>query len=71
VELPKWLRLKETKKAKLSPGETQNLILQVQDPLQQVTTGLIAVITEAGRGQAQLNLCNNALWDRERADCAE
>jgi molecular chaperone DnaK (HSP70) len=54
VELPKWLRLKETKKAKLSPGETQNLILQVQDPLQQVTTGLIAVITEAGRGQAQL-----------------
>ncbi|MGA8088698.1 MAG: virulence factor SrfB [Terracidiphilus sp.] len=60
MQLPKWLRLNETKKAKLAPGETQNLILQVQDPLQQVMTGPIAVITEAGSGHAQLLVIDRA-----------
>lgn len=60
VQLPNWLRLNETKKTRLAPGEVQSLTLRVQDPLQQVTTGPIAVITEAGRGKAQILVIDRA-----------
>jgi hypothetical protein len=54
VQLPKWLKLAETKKSELAPGQTQNLVLQVLDPLKEMTAGSVVAITAAGSGQERL-----------------